>query len=235
MLDFAHIALGTGDGLTCTRCAPARDAAYLSAAEVITRIETAAQRWPGGPGPNIVLGGPEPFAHPELPALVAACVEAGAERICLETDGGALSVPANAAGVLRAGVRHLHVRLLAADAVLADELSGLRGRCGDALAGIEAFLAAAESEGARVAVTALIPVCEHNLGALPAAVAALARRGVHAVRLLGTGTLPRGAEGVLAAACDTGMINQLWVEADPALPLPQSHALHAVPGEVSGG
>lgn len=235
MLEFAHIALGTGDGLSCTRCAPARAATYVPADELSARIRVVAERWNSGPGPNIILGGPEPFAHPELPSLVAAAVAAGVERICLETDGGALSVPANASGVLRAGVRHLHVRLLAADTVLADELSGIRGRAGDALAGIGAFLESADADAVRVAVTALVPVCQHNLTTLPATIAALARHGLHAVRLIPGGPLPSGADSVLAAACDTGMVNQLWVEVDPALPLPSTHALHAVRGDVRDG
>lgn len=234
MLEFAHIALGTGDGLTCTRCALARAAEYLPTAELAIRIRAAVEGWAGGPGPNIILGGPEPFAHPDLPAIVASAVAAGVERICLETDGGALSVPANASGVLRAGVRHLHVRLLAGDAVLADELSGIRGRAGDAFAGLTAFLESAEAQAVRVAVTALVPVCQHNLTSLPATVAVLAARGLHAVRFVSAGPLPSGADAVLAAACDTGMVNQLWVEAEPALPLPASHALHVVPGEVRG-
>lgn len=232
MLEFAHIALGTGDGLACTRCTPAQEAGYVPAAELESRVRKVAEGWIGGPGPNVTLGGPEPFAHPELPAIVAAAVAAGIERVCLETDGGALSVPANAVGVLRAGVRHLNVRLLAGDAVLADELSGLRGRTGDGLAGIDAFLEAADADGVRVAVTALVPVCQHNIASLPATVAVLARHGLHAVRLVPGGSLPPGADSVLAAACDTGMVNQLWVEVDPALPLPSTHALHAVPGVV---
>lgn len=235
MLEFAHIALGTGGGLACTRCAPAPDAGYLPSAELVSRVRAAAEGWRGGPGPNVILGGPEPFAHPELPSLVAACVEAGVQRICLETDGGALSVPANAAGVLRAGVRHLHVRVLAADSTLADELSGLAGRVGDAVAGIDAYLAAAESARTRVAITALIPVCEHNLASLSATVAALAAHGLDAVRLTPAGPLPAGAGALLAAVCDTGMVNQLWVEADPALPLPVTHALHQVTGEAPNG
>lgn len=235
MLEFAHIAVGTGVGLACTRCVPPVEADYLSAALVIASIQAVAEGWSGGPGPNVILGGPEPFAHPELPAIVAAAVAAGVERICLETDGGALSVPANATGVLRAGVRHLRVRLLAGEAVLADELSGLRGRTGDALTGIDAFLAAADAEAVRVTVTAVVTVCQHNLSSLPATVATLARHGLHAVRLLSTGSLPDDAEAVLAAACDTGMVNQLWVEADPALPLPSSHTLHAVADEVHHG
>lgn len=235
MLEFAHIALGAGDGLACTRCSPAREATYLPASALSDRIRAVAEGWTSGPGPNIILGGPEPFAHPELPSLVAEAVAAGVERICLETDGGALSVPANASGVLRAGVRHLRVRLLAGDAVLADELSGIRGRAGDALAGIAAFLESADSDSVRVVVTALVPVCQHNLASLPATIAALARHDLHAVRLIPGGSLPSGADAVLAAACDTGMVNQLWVEADPTLPLPSMHALHAVQGEVRGG
>ncbi|MDO8847727.1 MAG: hypothetical protein Q7W51_05000 [Coriobacteriia bacterium] len=235
MLQFAHIALGTGGGLTCTRCAPTPDAGYLPAAEVIARIQAVADGWTDGPGPNIVLGGPEPFAHPELPALVAVCVEAGVQRIMLETDGGALSVPANAGGVIRAGVRHLRVRLLDADEVRGDELSGLAGRTRDALAGVDTYRTAAEEVGARVLVTALVPVCEHNLESLPATVLALASHGFDGLRLVPGGELPASAIAVIAAACDTGMVNQLWVEADPALPLPPTHALHAVAEAVRRG
>lgn len=235
MLQFAQIALGTGGHLGCVRCTPSRAAEYLPSGDLVSRIHAIAEGWSGGPGPNVILGGPEPFAHPELPALVAACVEAGIERICLETDGGALSVPANASGVLHAGVRHLRVRMLAADEVLADDLSGVSGRARDTLAGIGAYLAAAASANTRVAVSVTLPVCEHNLAALPASVGLLARHGVDAVRFVLAGALPVGAGAIIAAACDTGMVNQLWVEADPALPLPVSHAAHAVPGEVFDG
>jgi len=235
VLEFAHIAVGAGEGLTCTRCAPVRDAGYLPVAEIVARIQAVADGWTGRSGPNIVLGGREPFAHAELPALVAACVDAGAQRVCLETDGGALSVRANALGVVRAGVRHLQVRLLDADQERGDLLSGLPGRTRDALAGVGTYRSVADELGVRVSITARVPVCEHNLEALPATVLALASHGFDGVRLVPAGEMPAQALAVIAAACDTGMVNQLWVEADPALPLPEGHALHVVSEAVHRG
>ena len=166
---------------------------------------------------------------------MAACVEEGVQRIALETDGGALSVPANAGGVIRAGVRHLRVRLLDADEVRGDELSGLAGRTRDALAGVDTYRTAAAELGVRVLVTALVPVCEHNLDSLSATVLSLASHGLDAARLVPGGELSASAAAIIAAACDTGMVNHLWVEADPALPLPPTHALHAVAEAVCRG
>lgn len=228
MLTFDSIRVGDGEPLHCLRCAHAAPPAYHSAAAIAERIRAAAAAWEGQPGPNIALTGPDPFGHPELPALIAACAEAGAERIALETDGGALGAYRNAEGVLRAGVRHLWLRVLAAGP-LGDELSGHRELGASAHAGLRAYLDAAERDGAVVAVTTLVPVCRHNLAALPATVAALASWSVHAVRLSATSApLPSSAAGVIAAACDTGMVNRLWVETDGVLPLPDSHRLHAV-------
>ena len=235
MLEFVEVAVGEGDPLGCALCTPQAAPGYLPAGDLIARIRYAAAEWVTGPGPNVVLGGPEPFAHPELPALVVACVDAGMQRIALETDGAALSVPANVLGVLRSGVRHLRVRVLDAEATHGDVLGGRAGRTRDALAGVRAFLAAAGEAGLTVVVTAVIPVCRHNADALPATIAELASLGVQAVRLVPSADATTPAPALLAAACDTGMVNRLWVEVDPGLPLPDTHALHAVPGEVRGG
>jgi MoaA/NifB/PqqE/SkfB family radical SAM enzyme len=235
VLEYALVEVGTGAGLHCAQCGPASAASYFPADEIIARIKSIAGAWVVPPGPNVILGGPEPFAHPELPALVAACVEAGVERVALATDGGALSLPANARGVLQAGVRHLRIRLLDADRGRGDRLNGIPGRTRDALAGIAAYLAAAEESGVPVVVTVVVPVCRHNVEALPATVAALARTGAHAVRLTAGASPVDSASAVLAAACDTGMVNQLWVEAAPELSLPETHALHVVTEVVRRG
>jgi len=235
VLEFVAVAVGEGAPYGCALCAPQAAPEYLPSADVITSIREAAVTWTAGPGPNIVLGGPEPFGHPELPVLVAACVEAGVQRIALETDGAALSVPANALGVLRSGVRHLLVRLTDAEAGNGDAMGGRPGRTRDAFAGVRVYLAAAEDAGLVVSVTAIVPVCRHNAGSLSATVAELASLGVAAARLVPSGDAGASASALLAAACDTGMVNRLWVEVDPALPLPASHALHTVPGEVRVG
>ena len=226
MLGFTEVAVGAGEPSGCVLCAAPAAPAYLPSATIAARIRDAAAAWTTGPGPNIVLGGPEPFEHPELPLLVAECVQAGVERIALETDGAALSVPANAVGVLRSGVRHLRVRVLDVDPDRGDEMSGRPGRARDTLSGIRAYLAAAHDAGIPVVATAIVPVCRHNARSLSATIAQLASCGLHAVRLVPTAD--RVSPAVLSAACDTGMVNRLWVEADPALHLPVTHALHAV-------
>ncbi|MRS11630.1 MAG: hypothetical protein EG823_00980 [Actinobacteria bacterium] len=217
MIEFVRISVGEGGPAGCGLCGSSPVAEYASADEVAARILAAA-------APNVVLGGPEPFAHPELPALVDACVAAGALRVGLETDGAAMSVPANAAGVMRAGVRHIWLHIVDADTSIA--------RTRDALAGVRAYLEAADAAGVKTAVTAIVPVCRHNLAALPATASVLAASGVHALRLEASEPLPESAGAVVAAACDTGMVNHLWVEADPVLPLPPGHALHHVSREV---
>jgi len=235
VLEFVGVEIGTGQPHGCVLCGQATVGEYNAAADVAALIRTVAEGWTAGPGPNIVLTGPEPFAHPELPALVAACVEAGVERIALATDGAALSVSANAVGVLRAGVRHLRIRLLDIDEARGDACSGSPGVTRDALAGVRAYLAAAEDDGVAAVVTAIVPVCRHNLQHLPEIVAGAASAGFAALRLTHTEGLPGSAGALLAAACDTGMVNRLWVEADPALPLPATHVLHSVEETVRFG
>jgi len=228
VLRFATVEVGTGAPLGCVRCSSASAPGYYESDAVIERVAAVADSWGDPPGPNVILCGPEPFAHPGLPAIVAACANRGVERICIETDGGALSVGANAEGALDAGVRHLRVRLPAAVAPAGDDLAGRPGLVRDARSGVRAFLEAGEAGGVDVVVTAVVPVCSHTLDLLPASVAELASWGVHAVRLVSAGALPNDAAVHLAAACDTGMVNRVWVETDGALPLPESHALHAV-------
>lgn len=235
MLEFVEVVVGTGAPLGCARCVPQASPEYLPSSDIISGIRDVAAAWESGPGPNVVLGGPEPFAHPELPALVAACVDAGVQRIALETDGAALSVPTNAVGVLRSGVRHLRVRVLDAEPGHGDVMGGRAGRTRDALAGMGAYLAAAGEAGLAVVVTAVVPVCRHNAETLSATIAELASLGIQAVRLVPSTDATTPPQALLAAACDTGMVNRLWVEVDPRLPLPDTHALHFVHDEVRHG
>ncbi|MHB8740873.1 MAG: hypothetical protein ACYC62_06845 [Coriobacteriia bacterium] len=180
---------------------------------------------------GVVLTGPEPFFHPELPALIAACRDAGFSRIALETDAGALAAHGNAAGVLHAGVRHLWVRVLGADDATHDERIGRPGRAAAARVGVAAYRTAALEAACPVVVTAIVPVCRHTLPELPAIVAECGTHGFDAVRLVSAGPLPGSAASVIAAACDTGMVNRTWVATDSALPLPDSHRLH---GDADG-
>lgn len=226
MIDLTPIYVGDGSPAGCVRCGAAGASTYLPVARIAATIAES------GPSHGVVLTGPEPFAHPELPRVVAACRESGVSRIAIETDGGALSVPGNARGVLLSGVRHLWVRVLAASDDRHDMLAGTRGLSSAMRSGVSGYLANAETEGLQVAVTAVVPVCEHNLGELPAIVAHCAAQGFHAARLVAAGALPSSAGAAVAAACDTGMVNRLWVAVERSLPLPSSHRLH---GGVDGG
>lgn len=230
MIGFVAIEVGEGAPLGCVRCAAPAPAVYHPTDVIVAQIAAEADAWQGVPGPNIVLTGPEPFAHPALPELVSACVEAGFERIAIETDGGALASPAHATGALGAGVRHLYVRVLAANQAAADALAGRPGLGRAVATGVAAYREAASRAGASVAVTVIVPVCRHTLDALPATIAMLSAWEIDAIRLVPAGDVPASASAVVAAACDTGMVNRMWVEADPTLALPESHRLHHVAG-----
>jgi molybdenum cofactor biosynthesis enzyme MoaA len=194
--------------------------------EIARRVTATTSSWANGPGPNVLLAGPEPFSHPALPAVVRACRDAGVRRIGVETDGGALAVGENAAGALQAGVRHLRVRVLAGGEELADALAERPGLARTARTGVRRYREAAEASGIPVVVTAVVPLCEHNVRTVPHTVAALASWHVDAVHLVATERLGDEVEAHVAAACDTGMVNRVWVEVDAALPLPPTHALH---------
>lgn len=230
MLEFARIAVGAGSPCGCSSCGPSPESSYFPAEMVREAVQASVDAWSVVPGPNVLLTGPEPFDHPELPTLVTACVEAGAERVGIETDGAALSLPANATGAISAGVRHLFVRTPAAPDESFPSASGRANRSRDARTGVAAFLHAAEAAGVTVVATAVVPVCRHNLHALTETVLRAASAGMHGVRLLGGSDLPATAGALIAAACDTGMVNGIWVETDGRLPLPETHRLHVVPG-----
>jgi len=148
-------------------------------------------------------------------------------RIGIETAGDPLAVHGNAQGILHAGITHVDVRLPALGP-LGDALTGRPGAVTRAEAGVRLYVAAARERSQSVAVTVVVPVCSHNVRELPATVAGLALWGVDAVRLVrGDGPrLPESAEALIAAACDTGMVNCLWVETDGSLSLPATHFLH---------
>ena len=181
MIGFAQIALGVGEAVSCTRCSARAESVMHPAEQVAEQIAAVAAGWRGGPGPNLAFVGAEPFAHPALPALITAAVDAGCERIRLRTDGGALALSGNAEGAFRAGVRHIELVLLASDAGTHDALSGRQGLFATAVAGAAAFTAVARDAGQPVAITGYVPVCRHVEPHLPALIAAFARMGAAAV------------------------------------------------------
>jgi hypothetical protein len=216
VLRFSEVSTGTGGGVRCERCNAATGATtYVDASTLAGRIARAVAS-AAVPGPNVALTGPEPFDHPELPAVVAAAVRAGVVRLRLDTDAGALSVPSNAAGAISAGVRHLRVTLLGGSPGTHDVLRGVPGTYEAALAGIRTYVRCAEEQDTPVSVTVLVPVCRHNVREVPAAVAAAAEAGAASVllRVEDGGADLDAALPWIFAACDTGVVNGTWVEVE---------------------
>lgn len=239
MIRFIEIPLGRGVGCSCVRCTPRTDPQFDSAEVIGARVADAVAMWSDGPGPNVFFAGPEPFAHPELPALIAGVAGMGIQRVCLRTDAGALSIPGNAGGVLAAGVRHIQVVMLAGSAEAHDTLTGRTGLFDAATAGVAAFLAAAHASRENVAITGLVPACAHNVPELPAAVAALARAGAVSIEIAASPQSlgVRGFSDWTSAAVDTGLVNGVWVHLSGALPAAASVSeLHGVrPFTLTGG
>ncbi len=229
MIRFARVPVGSGGPVSCRECGgEAEPASYAPAADVVSQVREVAEAWSGGTGPNVMLAGPEPFEHPALPDIVNGSIEAGIARLGAETDGAALGNPRNASGAIAAGVRHVRLVLLGSPG-LHDSLTGTPGACEAAQAGARTFVGAAAVHGANVSVTARVPVCPHNIEEVPAAVGVAAGSGCGAVMVsVGPEVDLAVAAPWLTAACDTGVVNAVWVELEgvPFCMLP-GHEMHA--------
>jgi hypothetical protein len=237
LLRFAEIAIGSGGLPGCRRCGTAPDFEPRAGAEVIREALVAIESWERpvmGPGPNISFVGGEPFAHVELPAIIAATADGGASRIRLRSGGEALSVRENAAGVVHSGVRHIEIVLLG-DAAEHEDLAARRGAFAALVGGARAFLDSGRSQHADVVISGLVPVCRHNLAYVPSAVARLAELGASEVVL---DVEPHAASSVdaatwLASACDTGIVNGAWVAVRAPRSIASVPSIHQV-GVASG-
>lgn len=219
MIAFRDISIGTGGELSCSSCFRAAERAPRPLADIVAEAARIVDEWDEhAPGPNIGLVGYEPFAHPELPALIAATHATGIERLRLRTDGGALSQPGNAEGVFGAGVRHLELIVLAGDPATHDRLAGASGLFAATAQGAAAYASVARGSGERAVLTGYVPMCKHNAGDVSAAVAHLASLGASAVQLaLAPGIAESHADAV-RAALDTATVNAMagWVTGDGA-------------------
>lgn len=230
MLRFAEVSMGQGGAVACGRCAPQASATHRQAADVIADVEAAVSAWDGPGAANISLAGAEPFDHPDLPAIVDAAVRAGASRLRVESAGAALAAGENAPGAQAAGVRHARVSLLGSEG-MHDALAGAPGLYRAACAGMRAWALAAEGSGVGTFLSGMMPVCDHNALEAPAVVAAFAGLGAREVTLRAVeGLDTQRAAPWIAAACDTGTVNRVWVRVEgvPADVLP-GHAVHATP------
>jgi hypothetical protein len=195
--------------------------------------------WDELPGPNVALTGAEPFGHPKLPALVGAVIEAGCRRLCLETDAVALRSPQNAGGSLMAGVRHLRWIILGGTPGVHDVLVGTPGALDLSVEGARSFLSIAAEQALPVSVMAVVQVCRHNVHDLPAAAGLAVDAGADRVllRVDDAGLDLSAALPWVVAACDTGVVNGVWVEVEgipfcllPGYDLHVSDAVRERPG-----
>jgi len=205
VIDYASVPIGAAGELCCARCGAPGDMAARDAADVLADVSRIAAQWTGGPGPNVTYTGFEPFAHPQLPALVTSAAQAGVQRLRLRTDAGALASPGNAAGAFAAGVRQLEVVLLGGSAHSHDRLAEKPGLFEAAAAGVAAWRAAATDAGDRTFVSVRVPVCRHNEADLPQVAAVAAAWRCEAVHFVVTGDA--ASEAVLAAALETATVH----------------------------
>lgn len=107
MLRFDVVRVGGGDAVHCLRCRPGPAGTYATADEILEHVRVVVSTWPGGPGPNVSLRGPEPLAHPEAERIVREAVALGVERLCVTTNGAALAREEFTHGLIAAGVTHV--------------------------------------------------------------------------------------------------------------------------------
>lgn len=207
MIAFAEVPIGTGGITSCVRCSPPTQSPPRPLAAIDADLSHASAAFHRDAAPNVAFVGSEPFAHPELPQVIAAATARGFERIRLRTDGGALVLHGNAHGVLGAGVHHIEVVLLG-DQLVHDKLSGREGLFDSALMGAKAFAAAASDSGVDVCLTVFAPICKHNLSALPAIAVTAAVMGASSITFDATGIArtPQ-SEAFMESALSTSTIN----------------------------
>jgi hypothetical protein len=217
VIRFADVAVGSGGEVRCSRChGEQQPVSYRPTAEIVAEIAMTCEAWNEPPGPNVALTGAEPFGHPDLPALVGAAVDAHCRRLCLETDAVAMRSSQNAGGSLMAGVRHLRWTILGGTPGVHDVLLGTPGALDLSVEGVRSFRSIAAEESIPVSVTTVVPVCRHNVHDLPAAAGLAVDAGADRVllRVEDGGLDLTAALPWIVAACDTGVVNGVWVEVE---------------------
>lgn len=210
MISFETVSIGDGWLLSCRRCSAQGAAGVpLPAAEVAAKLADVAAGWESAPGPNVCFVGMEPFLHPGLPQVIDAAVRLGFERIQIRTDGGALAQSRNAQGVLSAGVRHLEIVLLGVGPTH-DALADRAGLFDAAVAGAQAFTAAAHSASVQAAVSVRVIACRHNAEHLPETLAAAASLGAISAVIDATALKPTAEnERFIFSALESATVNRV--------------------------
>lgn len=216
MIDFSRVSIGEGLP-SCTRCAGKGASAFRDTEDVVTELGSR----------DVDLVGADSLTHPDIERIVEQAVSMAADRVRIEVASGIDK--AKALALIHSGVRHVRVAILGGSADAHDALVSERGAFDRVAETVARLREAGEEAGARMAFSARVPACKHNASELPGAVVAAADMGLDAVAIV-TGDMGGEAGGFtpwVAAACDTGIVNTLWVEVE-GLPfcLMPAHALH---------
>jgi len=212
---FNLISLGQGGIGACAQC----ERAAGGATPVSRPVDEILAEIAGLPAEahNVAFGGFEPFAHPELPRLIAAAGERlGAERLLLQTDGGALASGGNAEGAALAGARVFEIYYHAGDDDADDLLTGSPGLARARQAGVAALrLVAATHPEIHLMVVGVAALCRHGgKGAALVSIArAAVRDGLDALRIEARpGAAPDAAQ--LASAAELLVPAGIWLFGD---------------------
>jgi len=223
---FERVKMSAG-GRSCVQCGR-EPVSTLTPASIEEAIASAYEAAKGDAlGACIAFAGGEPLADPDLERYVTRARESGFQRIRVETHGGVALQPEAARRLVKAGVRSLCLVMLGADEDAHDGLCGEKGSYAALGSTAAAFLEAGSD--IQIALSAEVPVCRHTVRSLPAIVTHAAELGASEVALdIGDPTfdLLQAAPWV-AAACDTGTVNVVWVQVRgiPFCMLP-AHGLH---------
>jgi hypothetical protein len=210
VLEFHEIVIGEA-APACPRCASSQTVAYRDPSEVATEATDA--------GSAVALVGADAIGFDGLEEVVRAMVAAGAARIRADVAPGPIA--GQAQRLVGLGIRQFRFDLTpaASDPCLVDELR----------TAVEAVRAAGEEAVARIAVSGSFDVCRHTLQHAPVAVMQAKEAGLSAVVLRVTDASLDLAQATpwLRAACDTGMVNALWVDVEAApFCFMEGHELH---------
>jgi len=213
---FQLISLGRGGVASCVQCE--RAASAVSREPYPAEDILAALAGLPAEAHDVAFGGFEPFAHPELPRLIAAAVErsGGAGRLLLQTDGGALAGGGNAEGAVLAGARVFEIPYHAGDENVDDKMTGRPGLAHARRAGISTLRhVAAEHPEAHVMVCAVAKLCRHGGrgAALTGIAQAAVRDGLDALRIEAQpGAVPDAAQ--VASAAEILVPAGIWLFGD---------------------
>jgi hypothetical protein len=209
---FREVPIGFDGLASCAQCARGKAAPSPRPTEEVLAEITAGKK-----GSDVSLTGFEPFAHPELPRLIAAVCEHGRGRLMLQTDGGALAVGDNARGAALAGARVFEIIYHAGDPDADDALTGRPGLARARTAGLSELRRVAYTEpDLHLFICGVARLCRH--GGRGAALLDIAQAAVYdeldALRICAaeSGAVPDAAQ--LASAAELLVPAGIWLFGD---------------------